>query len=48
MEGLIKEIGKMVNKTAMVFILELIIFKEKDTGKMEKELNGLMKNDYNF
>jgi hypothetical protein len=40
MEGLIKEIGKMENKTVMVFILELIILKEKDIGKMEKELNG--------
>lgn len=36
----IKVTGKMVNNMAKVYILDLMVKKEKVNGKKEKELNG--------
>ena len=44
----IKEIGKMENKMVMGFILEKMASLDKDIGKMVKELNGWMKNEFNL
>lgn len=35
-----KVTGKMVNNMARVYILDLMVKKEKVNGKKEKELNG--------